>query len=91
MNKFDDKHSECCDTDMGVSEGSVLGLLLLLTFLNERPEHIEDGKTVIFADDTSVVVSARTPEELCNKIKCTVNSFNQWCSRNSSVYCILKF
>ena len=59
------KHkSRITDTDIGIPQGSVLGPLLFLLFINDMPQHVESGNIIMFADDTSFVVSARSPEEL---------------------------
>lgn len=44
-----------------------------------------DGLTVMFADDTSVVVSARSSEELTDKIYLTIREFGEWCARNNLI------
>ena len=71
----ENKCSSIKDVDIGVLQGSVLGPLLFLLFINDMPNYIEHGRVVMFADDSSVVVSARNPEELSELIKTVITDF----------------
>lgn len=77
--------SEERHVDVGVPQGSVLGPLLFVIFVNEMPEYVKRGNVVMFADDTSVVVSAGTPAELKTSVNEAIRQFKYWCSSNNLI------
>lgn len=74
--------SDFFNIDVGVPQGSVLGPLLFLLFVNEITDHLDEGLIVMFADDTSVLVTARTPEELQATVIRVIDKFKHWCVEN---------
>jgi len=62
-----------------VPQGSVLGLLLFLIFINDLPKCIK-GKSVpvLFADDTSILVSHPNPLVFYNTIHTVFQTLNDW-------------
>ena len=61
--KFQGAVSEDSEVEYGVPQGSVLGPLLFITYINDIVHSSSEGQFVIFADDTNIFVSADTENE----------------------------
>lgn len=48
----------------GVPQGSVLGPILFLLYINDLPTILSNAKATIFADDTSLFFKHKNPKEL---------------------------
>ena len=63
----------------GVPQGSVLGPLLFLVFINDLPESIHSAGTFIFADDTKLVkcIDDSVSQQL---LQDDLNNLSTWCN-----------
>ena len=61
----------------GVPQGSRLGPLLFLIYINDIIEDIE-SEIFIFADDTTIAASGKTPELTSNKLNRDLIKIKQW-------------
>ena len=60
-----------------VSQGSCLGPLLFLLYINDMPYALECSKITMYADDTSLAYSAKNVSEISNvmNLKVLENGF----------------
>ena len=80
--KCNDTQSEIFDIHLGVLQGSILGPLLFLIYINDLPDFINNGFTIMYADDTTISVTATNPEKLLNRIKTVLDEMSSWCDGN---------
>jgi hypothetical protein len=66
----------------GVLQGSVLGPILFLLYINDLGTEIEDGRPTIFADDTSIFLAGNSTNEIQRKINKIINTLTDWFERN---------
>ena len=65
-----------------VPQGSVLGLLLFLLYINNLPVNIIEENLVMFADDIKVLISDTDERLLQTKIDRVVADLKTWFNRN---------
>jgi ribonuclease P/MRP protein subunit RPP40 len=70
--------STLSDIVCGVPQGSVLGPLLFLLYVNDLPNVISDHKLKLFADDTNLFISGRTFADLEMKANACLNKMHCW-------------
>ena len=80
--KIGNKISNLLEVKIGVPQGSVLGSLLFCLFINDLMHTIIDGTLYLYADDSSLICSADTYEELENIVNTSLNSINNWMKNN---------
>lgn len=80
--KFGGKRSDFFSQQKGVPQGSVLGPLIFILFINDLPRHLKDCITYMFADDTSVTVSGLNVDDVASKASSVMAQFGEWCRMN---------
>jgi Reverse transcriptase (RNA-dependent DNA polymerase)/Endonuclease-reverse transcriptase len=74
--------SKCIDVNIGVPQGSVLGPLLFILYINDLPENLKDVLVKIFADDTLISAFGKTYKEAASKINSKLQITNTWLEKN---------
>ena len=66
----------------GVPQGSVLGPILLLLYVNDLPQHIKNEQCNMFADDTIIYSSGQSISEIQSKLQMAIDSVIPWYESN---------
>ena len=68
--------------DVGVPQGSILGPLLFLIFINDLPTRIQSCETTLYANDTLLYYASPSVIDLENKINSDLCNVATWLENN---------
>lgn len=74
--------SVMCDIKMGVPQGSVLGPLLFLIYINDMSQSSSNLKFIHFADDTTVFASGQNLDEVAEVVNAELTKIDEWLKSN---------
>src|SRR6218665_176218 len=74
----------------GVPQGSILGPLLFLLFINDLPNASKLLNFALFADDTSILVSHKSYDQLFSVVNLELGYVNNWCRANKLSLNVMK-
>lgn len=80
--ELNSKRSKLHKITIGVPQGSVLGPLFFLIYINDIYKCIEDADTTLFADDTSVLLSDKSLHTLKTKAELCMTKLSTWLTEN---------
>ena len=76
--------------DYGVPQGSILGPLLFLIYINDLPNCIEKSTVRMFTDDTTLTASGLALPEIESKINHDLNNVQKWLLANKLCLNLIK-
>ena len=74
--------SEALPVTFGVPQGSILGPLLFLVYINELPAVIEHSEVSLYADDTVLYCFSKEPHQLESKLNADLYNVAMWLKAN---------
>jgi hypothetical protein len=84
--KILDKHSSSLKENLnGVPQGSLLGPLLFLIYINDLPYCFQGTKFVLYADDTNILIVDKEEKMLQRKITSVMKHLEIWFSQNDLI------
>ena len=80
--QIDQVKSDWKDVQLGVPQGSILGPILFLIYMNDIPMSALEAIFLLFADDTSIVATGKTEKEAAEKMNQILQKVELWFVQN---------
>ena len=80
--RIGDCYSDLTSLKVGVPQGSILGPLLFIIYVNDLFQVTEFGRPILFADDTNLLFSDHSYSSLVTKCDSDLEKFRLWCLSN---------
>ncbi len=74
--------SDKAQMNSGVPQGSILGPLLFICYINDLPCHLTDSATFIYADDTAILVKGKSVDQIDNMLNSEFKKVTNWFNAN---------
>ena len=79
------KLSESSRISSGVPQGSILGPVLFLLYINDLPLHLQNSTADMFADDTTITVLGKSIQTVQTSLQNELLTTEEWCKSNAMI------
>ena len=79
------KHSTPRNMQHGVPQGSILGPLLFIIYINDLPNVTNLSKFILYADDANIVITGHNTQEVYEKLSRLSSEIVTWVDKNGLV------
>lgn len=79
--RVEESYSDEFVSESGVPQGSILGPLLFILFINDIVSCVSDAKILLFADDVKLFLSVRSVLD-CTRLQADIEHVSNWCFKN---------
>ena len=69
----------------GIPQGSILGPLLFLLYINDLPLNLSHSVPDLYADDTTIHYSSKSVKDICDTLNDDLINLHVWCNENDMV------
>ena len=80
--KIGESNSSLCQIKCGVPQGSILGPILFLIYINDLNQILTVIKTIVFADDTNLFLSGRNISDIVKQLNKELIILSEWFNSN---------
>ena len=80
--RFDEQVSTCQSISTGIGQGTILGLLIFIFYINDVIKNVAELRVNMYADDCLIYCIGNNWERMVVKIQEGLNSFQNWCIGN---------
>ena len=80
--EYQEVRSALEDVTLGVPQGSILGPLLFLLYINDLPNACANSECLLYADDTAIIFESKNIVELQQTINDELRTLNKWLQSN---------
>ena len=80
--KINERISGLLNTNIGVPQGSILGPLLFIIYINDLPNVLSNGTCLLYADDTAIFFEGDDEEQLQKSVNEEMLKINNWMQIN---------
>lgn len=74
--------SDCIQNELGVPQGSVLGAILFVLYINDLPSHLKNVFVNLFADDTLIYLHGSNIDVMRDRMNSELEIIKQWLRLN---------